>query len=232
MASSIDTRGHAARMMVGVAFLASGAALLGTILFGLALPLGLLLTLAAATVAATLALRSVNDDARRRIDACVSVGAVAGVLGLICYDSSKAILSFADPSPFNPFGATAIFGALLIGQGAPSWALQLAGIAFHVVNGIAFAIAYTTLFARFGATSRRRAVLQGMVWGVFLETFQLTLYPGWLDIKSYAEFATISAGAHLIYGATLGLVSRELLRRRFPPLSDQVRALMHLRDPE
>jgi hypothetical protein len=36
----------------------------------------------------------------------------------------------------------------------------------------------------------------------------------------------MSAGAHLIYGAVLGLVSRQLLRRRFPPLSDQVRALM------
>jgi hypothetical protein len=143
------------------------------------------------------------------------------VLGLICYDSSKAILSLADPSPFNPFGATATFGALLIGTNAPGWALQAAGIGFHILNGIAFAVAYATLFARFGATSRRRAVLQGMAWGVFLETFQLTLYPGWLDIKAYAEFATMSAGAHLIYGAVLGLVSRQLLRRRFPPVSEQ-----------
>jgi hypothetical protein len=226
MVFSVTTRAGVVRTIVGVAFLASGAALLGTILLGFALPLGLLLTLIAAAVAATLALRSIDAETRQRIDACVQAGAVAGVLGLICYDSSKTILSFADPSPFNPFGATATFGALLIGTDAPGWALQTAGIGFHILNGIAFAIAYATLFARFGATSRRRAVLQGMAWGVFLETFQLTLYPGWLDIKAYAEFATISAGAHLIYGAVLGLVSRQLLRRRFPPLSDQVRALM------
>ena len=226
MVFSVSTRAGVVRMIVGVAFLASGAALLGTILLRVSLPLGLLLTLSAAAVAATLALRSVNADTRRRIDACVQAGAAAGVLGLICYDSSKAILSFADPSPFNPFSATGTFGALLIGTDAPGWALQTAGIAFHILNGIAFAIAYATLFARFGATSKRRAVLQGMAWGVFLETFQLTLYPGWLDIKAYAEFATMSAGAHLVYGAVLGLASRWLLRRRFPPLSEQVHALM------
>ncbi len=226
MALTITTRAGAARLTVGVAFLASGAALLATILFGAPLPLGLLVTVTAAAIASILALRTISPDARRRIDACIAAGVVAGVVGLICYDSSKAILSFADPSPFNPFGATATFGALLIGTNAPGWALQTAGIAFHVLNGIAFAIAYTTLFARLGATSRRRAVLQGMVWGVFLETFQLTLYPGWLDIKAYAEFATMSAGAHLIYGAALGLTARRMLRRRFPPLSEQVRALV------
>lgn len=219
------TRARVARLTVGVSFLASGAALLGTILLGLSLPLGLLLTVSVGAVAATLAVRSVSEMSRRRIDACVATGALTGVIGLVVYDSTKALLSFADPSPFDPFGATATFGALLIGTDAPGWALQTAGIAFHITNGIAFAVAYTTLFARFGATSRRRALLQGIAWGVFLESFQLTLYPGWLDIRAYAEFATISAGAHLLYGAVLGFGSRSLLRRRFPPLSEQVRLL-------
>jgi hypothetical protein len=225
MSSVVTSRARIARYTVGVAALASGAALLGTILLGINLRLGLLITVSVAAVAATLAIRSMDSDGRRRIDACVTSGVISGVVALICYDTTKVILSVADPSPFNPFGANSTFGALLVGTDAPGWALQVAGFTFHIVNGIAFAVAYTTLFARLGATSRRRAVLQGMVWGLFLETFQLTLYPGWLDIRAYGEFATISAGAHLVYGAVMGLTSRALLRRRFPPLSEQVRRL-------
>ena len=51
------------------------------------------------------------------------------------------------------------------------------------------------------------------MWGLFLETFQLTLYPGWLDIRTYSEFATISALSHVVYGATLGLLARAILPR-------------------
>jgi hypothetical protein len=34
--------------------------------------------------------------------------------------------------------------------------------------------------------------------------FQLTLYPGWLNIRLYAEFAQISAISHVVYGLVLG----------------------------
>jgi hypothetical protein len=47
-----------------------------------------------------------------------------------------------------------------------------------------------------------------MAWGAVLEVFQLTLYPGWLDIRAYQEFAQISALSHLAYGATLGWSAR------------------------
>ena len=48
----------------------------------------------------------------------------------------------------------------------------------------------------------------GIGWGLFLEAFQLTLYPGWLDIRLYQEFATISTvvtsvGAALLVGALI-----------------------------
>lgn len=73
----------------------------------------------------------------------------------------------------------------------------------HLLNGTSFGVAYLFLFARDGRTSVRRALLTGVGWGLFLETFQLTLYPGWLDIRLYQEFATISALSHIVYGATL-----------------------------
>jgi hypothetical protein len=50
-----------------------------------------------------------------------------------------------------------------------------------------------------------------MAWGLFLETFQLSLFPGWLSIQFVAEFATISFAAHLVYGATLGTIVRRRL---------------------
>jgi hypothetical protein len=59
----------------------------------------------------------------------------------------------------------------------------------------------------------------GMLWGLFLELFQLTLYPGWLSIQFLAEFQTISFSAHLIYGATLGLIVYRRLWRNPPKVS-------------
>jgi hypothetical protein len=54
----------------------------------------------------------------------------------------------------------------------------------------------------------RRGVPGGIAWGVFLEAFQLTLFPGWLDIRAYREFVQISALSHIVYGATLGFLCK------------------------
>ena len=75
-----------------------------------------------------------------------------------------------------------------------------------------FGVAYVFLFARDGAISGGRALATGVAWGIFLELFQLTLYPGWLDIRAYKEFAMISALGHVVYGATLGAISLTLFR--------------------
>ena len=137
-------------------------------------------------------------------------------------DVIKTILSQLDPSPFDPFHAIQIFGQLLAGTNADPVLVAAAGTAFHLVNGTSFGVAYLFLFARDGAIPVRRALLTGVGWGLFLETFQLTLYPGWLDIRLYQEFATISALSHIAYGATLGLLARWVLRRVFgEPAADQ-----------
>jgi hypothetical protein len=56
----------------------------------------------------------------------------------------------------------------------------------------------------------------GVAWGLFLETFQLMLYPGWLKIGFLDEFRRISFGAHLVFGAGLGLMVPYGLRRAQP----------------
>lgn len=202
--------------VLGVAALFSGAALLAHILFGVSLVFGLILIGGAAAVLVLFALRRTPPHERRRVGSIVLAGAVAGIGATICYDAAKTLLSQLDPSPFDPFEATRAFGILLLGEAADPGAVQAAGTALHLLNGTAFGVAFTVLFAREGALSTIRALLHGVAWGLFLELFQLTLYPGWLDIRTYREFATITALSHIVYGATLGISGRWLLRRLTP----------------
>lgn len=146
----------------------------------------------------------------------MAVGIAAGLVATIVYDATKTVLSQLDPSPYDPFEAIRLFGLLLVGSGAGPAAVAGAGTAFHFLNGTSFGLAYALLFGRDGRGSLRYALLSGMGWGLFLETFQLTLYPGWLDVRFYEEFARISALSHVAYGGSLGILARFALRRTFP----------------
>lgn len=202
-----------ATWFVGVAALFSGAALLGNILFGFSLPLGLVLVGGAAAAVVAVALSRMPPHERRRVGGIVLAGIAAGLFATVCYDATKWALSQLDPSPYNPFEATRVFGILLLGDRAAEVSLQVAGVGLHLLNGTAFGVAFTVLFGREGRLSPPAALAWGIGWGLFLELFQITLYPGWLDIRAYREFATISALSHVVYGATLGLLARAALRR-------------------
>jgi hypothetical protein len=194
----------------------SGIALLIYILAGVSLVLALALSTSAMVAGLVFVMVMSSAAERRRIVRTILVAAGAGFIATLAYDASKSVLSQLDPSPYNPFEVIRIFGSLLVGQDADPTLIVIAGAAFHLLNGTAFGIAYAFLFARGGDTTWRRALVTGVGWGLFLETFQLTLYPGWLDIRLYAEFATISALGHLVYGATLGAMARKLLRATDP----------------
>jgi hypothetical protein len=153
-----------------------------------------------------------SGSERQLIGRSVVYGAVAGFLATMAYDLSKAALSILDPSPYNPFEAIRTFGKLLAGPSAGEQAIVASGAAFHLLNGTMFGIAYVFIFARDGAISSGRALATGVAWGIFLELFQLTLYPGWLDIRAYREFVMISALGHVVYGATLGTIALTLFR--------------------
>ena len=144
--------------------------------------------------------------ARAGLTAFLVVGLGAGIVATLAYDVSKAILSQLDPSPFNPFETMKVFGRLLLGESASPDAIQVAGWIFHLSNGWTFAIAYTLLVARAGGVSRRRGILTGIAWGLFLEVFQLTLYPGWLNVRFPDEFRQISFFGHVVFGAVLGIL--------------------------
>lgn len=208
----VPSRDAGARPMLAALAMFSGVALLVHILGGINLRLSLAAGFALVAIGlAHTVVRSAPAE-RRRIVRGVGVGAVAGVLATMTYDLSKAGLSVLDPSPYDPFHAVRVFGRALAGPAAGEWSVVAAGAGFHLLNGTMFGIAYTFMFARDGAIGLKRAVGTGIGWGMFLELFQLTLYPGWLDIRTYAEFATISALGHLVYGATLGTLVRSLQR--------------------
>ncbi|MEA2681782.1 MAG: hypothetical protein QOK05_110 [Chloroflexota bacterium] len=192
--------------MAGVASLANGAALVAHIVGGIPLPV-MLAVMWAIAVAAVVAMGGVGDRRGRAVILRnVVVGVGAGLIATLAYDATKAALAQLDPSPYNPFEATRIFGTILIGAKAPALAIAVVGWAFHLSNGCTFAIAYSCLFARDGQISRRRALATGVAWGLFLETFQLALYPGWMKIGFVDEFRRISFTAHVVFGAGLGLL--------------------------
>lgn len=194
----------------------SGVALLLNILGGVSLALALLVMTALVLFVLAAVLRVSSSESRGWLLRTVAAGIVVGLSATLIYDVSKTVLSQLDPSPFDPFHVISVFGALIVGSDADPVLIAAAGTAFHLLNGTSFGVAYLFLFARDGRTSLRWALLTGVGWGLFLETFQLTLYPGWLDIRLYQEFATISALGHIVYGATLGLLARSVLRRVFP----------------
>jgi hypothetical protein len=103
----------------------------------------------------------------------------------------------------DPFATFPLFGSLLIGDAAKAaqWA---AGIAFHSLNGVGFAVGYTLVV-------RRPGVLSATVWALVLELFTILLYPNWLGVTAIGEFASMSMLGHIGYGITLGLVAS-----RFP----------------
>lgn len=202
----------AVRPLLALLALFSGIALLVNIVGRVDLRVALGTTLLLMVLGLVVALRRAARPERRLIARAIAIGAIAGFIATMAYDVSKAGLSVLDPSPFNPFHAIRIFGELLAGPSAGETAIVASGAGFHLLNGTMFGIAYVLLFAGAGAISAHRALGTGVGWGVFLEMFQLTLYPGWLDIRTYAEFATISALGHVVYGATLGTIARTLFR--------------------
>ncbi len=190
----------------GGVFLSSGASLVLYVLTGapLALVLGVLAVAGGAALAVTVLSA---PDSRREWVGRVLVGIPTGLLATAVYDGSRWLLVQVASMESSPFAALPLFGqALLSGMPDPT-ARLLAGLAFHLLNGVAFGVAYTVWFGR-------RPFWVGILFALGLEAFMLAIYPGWLDPRSVAELTQISLVGHLAYGTTLGLLAPALLTHR------------------
>jgi hypothetical protein len=202
-----------ARRLLAFLALFTGAALVFNIVLKVDLRLGLAVMTFAVAGAAAFTLRRLGRADRRAIRRTFGYGLVAGILATLAYDVVRVVLAALDPSPYTPFEAILRFGHLLTGSAVRDGGVILAGGLFHVLNGALFAGAFALVVVRDGLIGMPKLVLLGMSWGMFLEGFQLALYPNWLGIRYLAEFVTISALGHLAYGATLGPVARTFIRR-------------------
>ena len=203
----------ASYVVIGLAILANGAALVIHIVRGVPLPLALTLFWAAGLVAIVVVLARSGDEERRSIARTFVVGAGAGLGATLAYDVAKAGLSQLDPAPWNPFEAFRVFGRSLVGVELPDISLRAAGLVFHVSNGVTFGIGYAFIFGGWAARGLVPAIALGVAWGLFLETFQLVLYPGWMSITFVDEFRQVSFGAHVVFGAVLGILTHLGLQR-------------------
>src|SRR5215207_746218 len=159
--------------ILAVAALFSGAALVASIVTGisLALTLASLAAVALLTVAYEWAVAGI--DARALIRKQLVIGALAGVVATAAYDLTRLLLTGSGLLTFNPFETFGIFGKLIIGSGAPESLALAVGTSYHLLNGVAFAVAYCFLLGG-------RNWKFGILWAMGLETAMLTIYPGWL----------------------------------------------------
>jgi hypothetical protein len=209
------------QLILAISAMASGAALVVAIFSKVSLAVTLPgLSLFASLVAAVKWSRIRSAD-RLAIRAQLQIGTISGILATLAYDWLRLILVKVAGFRFAPFDSLPLFGYLMIGKDAPGQAALLAGIAYHYVNGITFAIAYCLLL---GGRNWR----WGILWALGLEAAMFTIYPGWLDLKAVMkEFTIVSLLGHVAYGTTLGILSQRALsnERRYPTLLWLVRVL-------
>lgn len=200
---AIDATPGRARLVAGAACCISGAALVVHILTGSPL----WLALAGFGFAASLAVVVVtagDPRARKQLGWLAKRGIVVGLVGTAVYDASRWILVQVGGLQLSPFEALPLFGQALLGESREGLLVTIAGVGYHVLNGVAFGVAYTIWFGR-------RSWWWGIVFALGLEAFMLALYPGWLDPRSIAELTQVSMVGHFAYGAALGLTATRLL---------------------
>lgn len=190
------------RIVGGAAFCSTGVALVIHILTGspLWLVLGLVSLIAVLGVVVS---HSHFDSVRSTLGPLLRRGVVVGVAGTAVYDASRWVLVQVGGLELSPFEALPFFGQALLGTDTEGWAASVAGIAYHLANGVTFGVAFVIWFGR-------RSWWWGIVFALGLEVFMLALYPGWLDVRSVGELTQVSLVGHFAYGATLGLTSRLL----------------------
>jgi len=142
-------------------------------------------------------------DARRR----AANGVLAGLAGLAAYDLSRLALVAVTGFHVKPFKALPHFGRGLLGTDVSDTAAWIAGSAYHLTNGIGFAVAYCLAV-------RHPSWRTGIAWALLLEAVMVAFYPSWLQIEALKEFVTMSLFGHFAYGGTLGVVAARRLAPR------------------
>ena len=190
------------RLLLFALPMATGAALAVNILAGVDLRLAAVGLICLGSGCWALAIRGLTAPARALLRHRIAVGATAGVVATASYDFVRyGLVSIANFS-FQPFHVFTRFGGPLVGRDASVPWLYVAGIAFHVANGIGFAIGYTVIV-------RRPQRWSAVVFSFALELCMALLYPSWLRMTALQEFLQVSILGHAVYGLVLGTITAE-----------------------
>lgn len=165
------------------------------------------LVVSVAGLTAAWAIGRLPDVERSRALWLIRSGLRSGALATVAYDLTR--LALASALGIAPFEVWKLFGRLLVGEEAAGGLILAAGTAYHLANGLGFAIAFIVFV-------RRPTWWKGVVFALLLEAAMAMLYPRWLRMQQLAEFYTVSMLGHLAYGSVLGLAAERLTARARP----------------
>jgi hypothetical protein len=142
---------------------------------------------------------------RRMILQRMGAGLFAGLLGLVAYDGIRWLLMVSGVVPANPFRVIEVFGLLIMQSEIDTVFTKCIGWAFHVWNGLTFAMMYTLALGR-------GRIRYAVVWSVALEGAMLVTYPSAFHVVLNWPFVTISLVGHLAFGGVVGWAARGAVR--------------------
>jgi hypothetical protein len=132
----------------------------------------------------------------------IRVGFAGGIVALVAYNATRWACGLLLSLSVSPFYSINVFGTLITGQPTGSSAAILAGILYHISNGITFAVMYTLVAgpARWWF---------GLAWGALLEVAMVLIYPSsnLLHPPVMGPFVAVSLISHAVYGSVLGVIS-------------------------
>lgn len=129
------------------------------------------------------------------------LGLALGLAATATYDLVRLVAQTVLPVHFNAFAIHARFGELIIDR--PRWttAARVVGWAYHISNGLTFALCYTLVAGRVRWH-------WGVLYGVLLESLMVLMYPRAFGVqRGSLDFLAISFLGHASYGLALGLLN-------------------------
>ena len=133
------------------------------------------------------------------------VGALAGLAATAAYDLVRLLLRWSGAIGFDPFITHPIFGQLITGSPLTSSVALAAGWAYHVWNGVGFAVMYTLI-------AGPALPVYAIGWALFLEIAWLTALPSALNFTLRPDLILVSLIGHTAYGIVLGLIAHRWIR--------------------